>query len=77
MFNEIRNELLNILTLTKTNDKEFYTEFLLERFEIDINRQLADLKSKQKELEDNLKTLEYVKKEVKKYFTEQEEKKGE
>ena len=44
MFNEIRNELLNILTLTKTNDKEFYTEFLLERFEIDINRQLAEKK---------------------------------
>ena len=68
--NEIRNELLTLLTLTKTNDKKFYTELLLERFEIDIKRQLEDIEYKQKELRENLGTLYYVREELNKFEEE-------
>lgn len=64
--NEIRNELLTILNLTKNDedDRQFYTKLLLERFEYDIKRQLEDIKSKEKELISNLETLNYVRKEL-------------
>lgn len=68
--NEIRNELLTLLNLTKTNDKKFYTELLLERFEIDIKRQLEDIEYKQKELRENLGTLYYVREELNKFEEE-------
>lgn len=68
--NEIRNELLTLLNLTKTNDKKFYTELLLERFEIDIKRQLEDIEYKQKALQENLETLNYVREELNKFEEE-------
>ena len=61
---EIRNELLRILHLMKSEDKDFELELLLERFEIDIKRQLEDLQNKEKELNDNLQTLEFVRNEL-------------
>ncbi len=66
--NEIRNELLTILNMEKNGEgnRKFYLELLLERFEYDIKRQLEDIEYKQKELQDNLKTLEFVRKELKK-----------
>lgn len=65
--NEIRNELLILLQLAKATDekdKKFQLEWLLERFENDIKRQLDDLKYKINELERNLETLNYVKQEL-------------
>lgn len=64
--NEIRNELLTLLNLTKTDDKKLYTELLLERFEIDIKRQLEDIQYKEEQLKDNLETLKYVREELNK-----------
>lgn len=63
---EIRNELLGILSLMKNEDKDFRVSMLLERFEIDIKRQLEDLEHQKRTLEDNLKTLDYVRKEIEK-----------
>lgn len=65
--NEIRNELLLILqTAQETNehDKQLRLEWLLERFECDINKQLEDLKYKENELKSNLETLNYVKQQL-------------
>jgi len=63
--NEIRNELLLLLSYaTKEDDKQFYLEQVLERFEYDITRKLEDLDYKKKELEGNLETLKYVRKEL-------------
>lgn len=64
MPNEMRNELLGILSLMKSEDKEFKASMLLERFEYDIKDQQKELERKHKELEDNLKLLEYVRKEL-------------
>lgn len=58
---EIRNELLGILSLVKDDDKDFRISMLLDRFETDIKSQLEDLEYKKRQLEDNLKTLDYVK----------------
>lgn len=68
MINETRNELLTILNLTKNgeDEKQFYTELLLERFEYDIKNQLEDIKRKETELKNNLELLEYVRNEIKK-----------
>jgi vacuolar-type H+-ATPase subunit E/Vma4 len=69
MINEIRNELLLILDLEKENeqeDKDFKIDWLLERFESDIKRQLEDTISKENELKNNLELLEYVRGEIKK-----------
>lgn len=68
MNNEIRNELLLIKSIIvgKEENKEIYTEQLLDRFEYDIKDQLKDLKYKQQELENNLELLEYVREEIKK-----------
>ena len=67
MNNEIRNELLLIKSLVKSNnnkDKEFNLKWLLERFETDINRQLEDLRYKENELKNNLELLNNIKKEL-------------
>lgn len=69
MNNEMRNELLLILdmaTAKNEQDKKFNLEWLLERFENDIKDQLKELDYKKKELENNLNTLEYVRNELKK-----------
>ena len=59
--NEIRNQLLYILKITQTTeDKELYTELLLERYEIDIKRRLKEIEYEKQELEDNLETLAFV-----------------
>lgn len=65
--NEIRNELLLILqTAQETNehDKQFRLEWLLERFECDIKKQLEDIRYKEKELTSNLETLNYVREQL-------------
>lgn len=69
--NEIRNELLLIRSMMVRCDSEegkydrqLDLERLLERFEYDIKDQLKEIKNKQEELEDNLKTLEWVRKEL-------------
>lgn len=66
--NEIRNELLNIYNYAKADDKDkdLRLDMLLERFEIDIKRQLEDLHNKEQELKSNLETLEYVRNELRK-----------
>lgn len=65
MSNGIRNELLQLLSLIKdTDNKDFHLSMLLERFEDDIKTQLSEINFKKQQLEDNLKTLEYVKKEL-------------
>lgn len=66
--NEIRNELLYILSMMKRdttdeNEKEnqqIDLAELLQRFEYDIKDQLKDIEYKKEQLEDNLKTLAYV-----------------
>lgn len=63
--NETRNQLLYILKLTQTTeDKELYTELLLERYEIDIKRRLKEIEYEKQELEDNLETLAFVRKKL-------------
>ncbi len=64
--NEIRNELLTILSLIKNGekDKNYNLNYLLERFEYDIKDQLEETQRKEQELLDNLVTLQYVKKEL-------------
>lgn len=63
--NEIRNQLLYILKIAQTKeDKELYTELLLERYEIDIKRRLKEIEYEKQELEDNLETLEFVRKKI-------------
>ena len=64
--NEMRNELLLIrnMELGKKEDRNFYLENILERFQYDIERQLEDLKYKRQELESNLKIVEQLKKEL-------------
>jgi len=61
--NEIRNELLTIMhmeLIKNKEDRQLQLSMLLERFEIDIKRQLEDIQYKEKELLDNLETLKYV-----------------
>lgn len=62
--NEIRNELLGILSYFRSGD-QFDLERVLERFEYDIKDQLKEIENKKQELENNLKTLEYVKEKMK------------
>lgn len=63
--NEIRNQLLYILKIAQTTeDKEIYTELLLERYEIDIKRRLKEIEYEKQELEENLETLEFVRKKI-------------
>lgn len=70
--NEIRNELLLILQIMKrnTNDEnekeqqECDLYQLLQRFEYDIKDKLRHLEYEKEDLENNLKTLEYVRKEL-------------
>lgn len=69
--NEIRNELLLIRSMmTRCDseegkyDRQIDLERLLERFEYDLKSQLKDAEDKKKELENNLKTLEWVRKEL-------------
>ena len=72
MNNEIRNELLCILAMMKrnTNDEnekdqqECDLHQLLQRFEYDIKDKLRRLQYEKEDLENNLKTLEYVRKEL-------------
>lgn len=65
---EIRNELLQIKSLViaieKKKDINFYIDYLLDRFEIDLNRRKADLKHELDAVNENLKLLENVRKEV-------------
>ncbi len=67
MNNEIRNELLGLLSYVKSKDedKDIQLDILLDRFEIDIKRKLEDLEYEKRELKDNLRTLEYVKEQLK------------
>lgn len=64
--NEIRNELLLIrnMELGKKEDRKFYLENILERFQYDIERQLEDLSYKEKELKQNLEIVNKLKKEL-------------
>ena len=69
--NEIRNELLLIRSMMircdseeGKYDRQLDLERLLERFEYDIKDQLKDVQYKEQELLDNLKTLEFVRKEL-------------
>ena len=67
MNNEIRNELLLILSYAKATteeDKNYQIRWLLDRFKEDIKKQLKDIEYKKSELEHNLEELEYVKKEL-------------
>ena len=67
--NETRNELLQIKTIIKRIEKNedinFYITCLLDRFEIDLNRRKADLKSELATINENLEILKNVRKEVK------------
>lgn len=64
--NEIRNELLGILKLMQTKDNtDIYLSTLLERFEYDIKDKIEANNRENEELERNLETLKYVRKELK------------
>lgn len=67
--NETRNELLQIKSLIKAiernDDVNFYINYLLDRFEIELNRKKADLQHELNEIKDNLEILKNVRKEVK------------
>lgn len=69
MTNEIRNELLQILSIAKEN-KELKNnrqlDWLLESFERDINRKIEEIESEECQLKHNLEVLEYVRAELKK-----------
>ena len=62
--NEIRNELLTILSLEKNNNRSFYLELLLERFEYDLDDKEKDLEYKLKEVRENKETLKFVRQEL-------------
>lgn len=64
--NEIRNELLLIrnMELGKKEDRQFYLENILERFQYDLERQLEELNNKEKELKQNLVIVEKLQKEL-------------
>lgn len=64
MPNETRNELLAILSLMKSEDKDLKLKALLERFEYDIKDKQKELERQQAELNENMELLEYVKKEL-------------
>jgi hypothetical protein len=64
---EIRNELLLILQAEKETNQEDHKlkiEWLLERFQYQIEEELKEVKYKEEKLNNNLKVLEYVKKEL-------------
>ena len=69
--NEMRNELLLIKNMmircdteTGKENQQLDLSMLLERFQYDIERQLEDIDHKKKELENNLKLLESVRKDL-------------
>ena len=62
--NEIRNELLTILSLEKNNNRSFYLELLLERFEYDLDDKEKDLEYKLQEVRNNKETLKFVRQEL-------------
>lgn len=66
MSNEIRNELLTILAMSKheEKDKDFYLKELLNRFEYDINDKLEEYENEIKVLKSNLELLEHVRNEL-------------
>lgn len=64
MPNETRNELLAILSLMKSEDKDLKLKMLLERFEYDIKDKQKELERQQAELNQNMELLEYVRKEL-------------
>ena len=68
MNNEIRNELLSIMyyVIGKEENKEYNLRTIFDSYERDIERQLKDLEYKKRELENNLDLLHYVKEEIKK-----------
>ena len=64
MPNETRNELLAILSLMKSENKDLKLKMLLERFEYDIKDKQKELERQQAELNQNMELLEYVRKEL-------------
>ena len=64
--NEIRNELLLLrnMELGKEENRNFYIEQILERFQYDIEQQLEDLKHKEKELMQNMEIVKQLQKEL-------------
>lgn len=69
MISERRNQLLSILYMVKQDkeeDKKRNLDNLLDSIERDIYNQLTDINYKKQRLEDDLETLEYVRKECKK-----------
>ena len=69
MISEKRNELLAILYLVNSTDKDAKKrnlDVLLESIERDINNQIKELNSKREELEDNYLLLEYVREKIRK-----------
>ena len=69
MISERRNQLLSILYMVKQDkeeDKKRNLDNLLDSIERDIYNQLTDINYKKQRLEDDLETLEYVRKESEK-----------
>ncbi len=67
MLNETRNELLILLTMQKketAEDKKFQLEYLLERFERDIEVKIEDANRVIKQEQENLETLKYVREQL-------------
>lgn len=67
MTNEIRNELLTIMYMAKEGVKkenETRLDYLLERFEYDLERQLKDKQNEIIEIQNNIDLLAYVRKEL-------------
>ena len=67
MISERRNQLLSILYMLKQDKEEDIKrnlDNLLDSIERDINNQLTDINYRKQRLEDDLETLEYVRKEI-------------
>lgn len=67
MISERRNQLLSILYMLKQDKEEDIKrnlDNLLDSIERDIYNQLTDINYRKQRLEDDLETLEYVRKEI-------------
>lgn len=62
---ETRNILLTILAMEKhPEDHSYYINELLERYSLELNDQLKELKGKEEKIIQNIELLKHVKKEI-------------
>ena len=65
MIDNVRNELLLIMSYAKNEEeKDYYIKEILQQFEYDIKDKLKDVEREKAKLEYELEVLEYVRKEL-------------